>query len=709
MNMHKTGLVGLIALGLAMCPAAGSQSTQSLGSNSQGEVVARSKSTGENVPARHVDGIPIIVDPAPKLRSAAKVEILRGDGEFIGNKPSAPVRSTRTGSITLDFADADLKDVVRTILGDILKAPFTVDPKVSGKVNLKSIRPLTETDVIATLETVLRANDAAMVKSGEAYAIVPLADAQKRSENPLNARTDRALLPGYGVDVVPLRFVAASELQKVLSNIVGQGTLLGIDTSRNLIFIQGTAPERAATLSAVDMFDVDYLKAMSFAFYRPQNSSPTTLAAELRTVIERPNSPSLGLVQLIPLDRTGMLIVVSSREAHLQSAVKWAEKLDVPSVGPARQFYYYRLQDAKVQDIAPTLAAIWGGGPGARRTSASGPATDQRAGATLPNATSGPAVEAIQSAPSIGDYANGIGDTERSGPQLIPDEANNAVIIRANKVEYEAIVRFLREIDVTPAQVLIEATIAEVSLNDKLRYGVEWFFRSGNSTFNQSRSGRVSSQFPGFSYTYLIPDVEVALNALGTVTHVNVVSTPKIMTLDNRSATLQVGDQVPIITQSAVAIGEVSRPTVVNSVQFRDTGIVLTVTPRIGKGGTVYVDINQEVSDAVPTTTSGIDSPTIQQRKISTSVAVKDGDTMALGGLIRQSRSNGNSGIPVLKDIPVVGDLFGTSDETVGKTELLIFIRPQIVTGAASARAATEELQSGLNLLGALINDQQKR
>jgi general secretion pathway protein D len=656
-----------------------------------------------------VQGIPVFSEPAARRPARPKTEVVPGDGQFL--QPNAVRRKTSNsnGSISLDFADAELKDVVRTVLGDILKLPFTVDPAVTGKITLKSVRPLSENGVVATLETALRANNAAIVKADGVYNVIPMTEAQKRVESVSQARMGSAHLPGFGIEAVPLRFVAAGEIQKILGGLVPQGAVTGIDVSRNLMFIQGTAPERAAALATIEMFDVDYLKAMSFAFVKPQHTDPNNLAAELKSVIDRPNSPSSGLVQFIPLDRTGTLIIVSGSERHLRSAVQWAEKLDTPPTGPSRQVYYYRLQSAKIQDIAPTLAAIWGGTQGAAPALAQ---SDANASVIAPvgqaqNAGS-PSREGAQSAMSR-DSAQGAAasaTSAASGPQIIPDEANNAVIIRANKGEYDAIVRFLKEIDVTPAQVLIEATIAEVSLNDTLRFGVEWYFRSGDSTFNFSRSGRVSSQFPGFSYTYLVPDVEVALNALGTVTTVNVISSPKLLTLDNRAATLQVGDQVPVITQSAVAIGEVARPTVVNSVQFRDTGIVLRVTPRVGKGGTVYIEINQEVSDAVPTTTSGIDSPTIQQRKIATSVAVQDGETMALGGLIRRSQSGGDSGVPVLKDVPLLGSLFKTESESSGRTELLIFIRPRIVNDAATARAVTEELKMGLGSLEALIGGQ---
>jgi general secretion pathway protein D len=207
---------------------------------------------------------------------------------------------------------------------------------------------------------------------------------------------------------------------------------------------------------------------------------------------------------------------------------------------------------------------------------------------------------------------------------------------------------------------------------------------------------------PGFNFTYTIPDVDIALNALGTITDVQVVSAPKLLTLDNKTALLQFGDQVPIITQSAAGVRNDNELTLVNSVQFRDTGIVLRVTPRISKGGTVFVEVNQEVSSAIPTTTSGIDSPTIQQRKISSTVAVQDGDSIALGGMIRQSDTNSDSGVPVLKDIPVVGNLFSSTSKTGARTELLIFLRPRIIRNSAAAREMTDQLKRALRGLDAL-------
>lgn len=278
--------------------------------------------------------------------------------------------------------------------------------------------------------------------------------------------------------------------------------------------------------------------------------------------------------------------------------------------------------------------------------------------------------------------------------RIIADEPNNALFILATPQDFRDIDAALNRLDVEPLQVMIEATIAEVSLNDKLKYGVSWFFEQGNNsiTLADVASGIPTAAFPGFSYLYAGANARVVINALDEVTHVNVISSPQLMVLDNRTATLQVGDEVPIITQSAVSVADPAAP-IVNSVQFRDTGVILNVTPRVNSSGGVELDIEQEVSDVVPTTTSTIDSPTIQQRKIKSSVSVHDGQTIALGGLIRDRQSRGKSGVPGLSDIPVLGSLFGTTTNTADRTELLVLITPHVVRGPEEADAITDELR----------------
>jgi general secretion pathway protein D len=261
----------------------------------------------------------------------------------------------------------------------------------------------------------------------------------------------------------------------------------------------------------------------------------------------------------------------------------------------------------------------------------------------------------------------------------------------------------LRRLDITPLQVLIEVTIAEVGLVDELSYGLQWFFKAGDSSisFATFSDGVLDSAFPGFSYFFNGTDAKVALNALTEITDVRVISSPQLMVLDNQSARLQVGDEVPISTQSATSTVD-SDARIVNSIQYRDTGVVLEVTPRVNASGLVVLDVLQEVSDVIETTTSNIDSPTIQQRVIQTTVAVQSGDTIALGGLIRDREEDSTSGVPLLSSIPVLGNLFKTTEKISRRVELLVLITPRVVRNRREALEVTDELRRRLSKLAPL-------
>jgi general secretion pathway protein D len=283
-------------------------------------------------------------------------------------------------------------------------------------------------------------------------------------------------------------------------------------------------------------------------------------------------------------------------------------------------------------------------------------------------------------------------------------------VIRAASKAFRQIESALRQLDIIPLQVLIEATIAEVALEGQLRYGVEWFFRYGDVSFAFSRldptsglSGidAVTPQIPGFTALFSNADVRAVFNALERVTDVKVISSPQLLVLDNQTARLQVGDQVPIATQSAVSVLDPEAP-VVNSIEQRDTGVILSVTPRVNASGLVIMEIEEETSDVVETTTSQIDSPTIRQRRVASTVAVQSGQTVVLGGLIQDEVEERESGLPILHRLPIIGPLFGVTDNIDRRTELLVVITPRVVRSPDQARAVTEELRQRLRGLAAL-------
>jgi general secretion pathway protein D len=368
------------------------------------------------------------------------------------------------------------------------------------------------------------------------------------------------------------------------------------------------------------------------------------------------------------------------------------------------------LQNARATNLAEVLSEMFG----ARVTTVEGsgllapgqepielPSTGAFELGAAETGEEGAAEPPVRAAPEPGQplAAEPIGP-EDAEIRIIADDTTNALVIRATPREYEKIRAALEELDILPLQVLIEATIAEVTLTDELRYGVEWFFRSGDFEFSFRPSATALLPVGGFQGIF-DNDVRFVLQALDAITDVNVVSSPQLMVLDNQTARIQVGDQVPISVQSAVSVIDPDAP-VVNSIEYRDTGVILLVTPRVNASGLVIMEIQQEISnvvDAPTTTTAEETSPTINQRQVTSTAAILSGETVALGGLIQDQRERAQSGIPLLSRIPIVGALFRSRANTVTRTELLVLITPSVVENPARARAVTDELRRRLRSL----------
>jgi general secretion pathway protein D len=638
--------------------------------------------------------------------------IKRGTGSFVA-PPSPPVRASLTtdaaGEITLNVVDAELREVVRLVLQDALGVNYVIDPAVGGRITVQTMRPLPPDDLVAVLDAVLRMNGAALVRTGDLYQVVPIDQAVTSGPIPDVGPVPDAGNPGFGVRVVPLRFVPATELAPVLAPFAPPGGAIQVDPVRNLLLLAGL-PEQLATLTnLVSIFDVDWLQGMSFGLFPLDNAPAADLVEELQEIFSNLEGGALaGLIRFVPIERLNAVLVVSSQPNYLTEAETWIERLDRVGEGDEPRIFVYSLQNARATNLAEVLSEMFG----ARVTTVEG-------GGLL-----APGQEAVE-LPSTGAFEMGAAETgeegaaeppvratpepgqplapEPIGPEgaeirIIADDTTNALVIRATPREYERIRAALEELDILPLQVLIEATIAEVTLTDELRYGVEWFFRSGDFEFSFTPSPALLDV--GFQGIF-DNDVRFVLQALDAITDVNVVSSPQLMVLDNQTARIQVGDQVPISVQSAVSVIDPDAP-VVNSIEYRDTGVILLVTPRVNASGLVIMEIQQEVSnvvDAPTTTTAEETSPTISQRQINSTLAILSGETVALGGLIQDNRERAQSGIPLLSRIPVVGALFRSRSNTITRTELLVLITPSVVENPARARAVTDELRRRLRSL----------
>lgn len=626
--------------------------------------------------------------------------IVKGSGIVVKATPTDTALGG-PGDTTLNFEAADVRDIAKTVLAEILKENYVVDPKVTGTVSFRTVRPLSRDALLPVLETVLRLNGIVMVKENGVFKILPAA-AAKGSLSPRLGRPG----PGYALQVVPLKYAGAKELARILEAVAPDPSAIRVDESRNLLILAGTQNELQHMLDTIEMFDVDWLSGMSVGLFVLQNADVKAVDAELNKILgDKTLPPFSGAVRIIPLERLNGFVVITPQPEYLEQMKVWLERLDRAGGRGGARLFIYQVQNGKAEHLAELLNQTFGSGR-AGPASASAPALApglspaeiSSSGSSAASVTAHPR----NLPPTRGSTLAITDETGMTGGDIrvVADRENNALVILATPSGYEKIESALKKLDVAPRQVLIEVTIAEVTLKDELKYGVEWLFTNGarRSGFldTDGKSG-VGQLIPGFSYALALADgtgLQAALNALASDNRINILSSPHIMVADNQTAKIQVGDSVPIQTSTTTALATTAvTGTVTSTIQYLDTGVLLTVTPRINAGGLVSLDISQEVSAATMTTTSSLNSPTISKRSTKTQVTVQSGQTMVLGGLISENNANGSSGLPLLSSIPILGGLFGVQSRSNSKTELLLLITPRVANNLAQARQITYEIQ----------------
>lgn len=673
--------------------------------------------------------------------------VWQGDGRLTGHPDPRPLPASgppRDG-VTINLVDASIAAAAKAVLGDTLGLNFVVSEKVKGKITLQTTRAVSRDDLLDMFDTVLEAQGAGLVESNGLYSIVPIEEAKAapgRIRGPGHAGRPSA---GRGTEVIALQHASASDMERILKAVAPNGGILRADTTRNVIILKGSRSEIQTLRDAIALFDVDWMRGMSFALYPVESSDPEAVVQDLEQVFaSEQDGPTKGIVRFIANRRLRSILVITSRPAYLSKAEAWIRNFDKVARATEKQVHVYHVQNRPAAEIAVLLQRVYASQEQGRTVPVTGAEppllvtqTASVVGQPVPGAPSGalplplPGPPAVTGAPpvAIAPGPSGVPNPApiESGPatglpvadpragrpittgslpdddraarvRIVADDNNNSLIITATLGEYRRLKNILTKIDIAPAQVMLEATIAEVTLNDQLKFGLRWFFARGQSQFRLTDSviGTVAPAFPGFSYFLNTPNVQVAINALSSITDVNIVSSPTLMVLDNKRAVLQVGDEVPVATQSAVGVVAPGAP-VVNSIAFRSTGIILGITPRISDNGRVLLDIEQEVSDVVPTTSSTIDSPTIQQRRVRTTVAVNDGESLVLAGLIQDKATRDRQAVPIIGGLPVVGNLFKNKTDTIRRTELLIAITPRIIKDAQKMDGIVQEFRDKLN------------
>ncbi len=690
--------VGLLSIFTTSC-----STTQSPQTASTSPPVSAPKAVLEKPVAVEVSG------PITSLKEKQEIplkEVYTGSGGFI-NSARGGGQGDSEGEVTLNFQNSPITEVVKTILGDILGVNYAINDAVSGTVSMRTSRPVSQDALIPVLDNLLRMNGAAIVKSQDFYEVVPIDEGSIAGLTPsVRLSADR----GYQMLVVPLKFIGAKEMARILEPVKSGKALVQADESRNLLMLAGNYGELFNLRETIAIFDVDQLQGMSVGLFRMQNVDAATMLAELETIFgDKASGPLAGLVRFTVMDRLNALLVISPQQKYLADVETWVRRLDQAENPNGMNMYVYYVQNGKAENLADLLNQLFEG----KRRNAMAMAQRQPPAATPPPT---PAEGEEPAAPSRANER--VSSIEVGDVTIIPDAENNALLVLATPGDYAEVEKAMQKLDVLPMQVLVEASIVEVTLDHDLEYGLQWFLKSSHGKYDGIGGLNIPNDagVPGIpaltgalkspaNFTYAIFDAtgtRALLNAIAGDSRIDVLSSPSLMVLDNQTATIRVGDQVPIRTSetSNVSSGEVVddqfRSNITSQIQYRDTGVTLEVTPRVNAGGMVMLDITQRVDDVDETTSSGIDSPTILQREITTSVAVQSGETIVLGGLIRENKEKSDGGIPFLKDIPIAGLLFSGKKISNSKTELVVMISPSAVANPQDARKVTEEYKSKL-------------
>lgn len=694
--MRPSSTIGRAALLLSWCSLATScvlpdhgsmdSSTSILGSVTNADLSARSP---------RPDGVPASGNGSRSNPAQGVTYVTAGDGVV---DPMHTGQTPATGNeVNLNFQGADLKDVVQVILGDTLGQTYTIDPKVSGSVTLSTARPVEKGELLSILETLLNMNGADLVRRNNTYQIVEVGSAVASQTSVKGSG------PGFGITIIPVRYIGAQTLARLIDGFGARPGAIRVETTRNLLVVAGSGADRQAAIETAGAFDVDWMKDQAVAILPLQNARPEAVIPELERIFAAKGTEN-GAIQFMPMPRLGAILAVSQSRTLAERAQTWVRRLDRenPDFGQSVHVYRVKYRDAtKIAELLQRLFSTSDEEETEGSTPASQPSGETDAAAAAADASAapdvGPDTAEIDPARFGAPASNGLG---ADSVRIRADPSNNSIVIYGDLEMRQRVLGALTRIDVPQLQVAISVTMAEVRLTDDMRFGVQYFVKSksvkagtdqGSFGLFNVLADNIAREVPGFNFVLgsdSSPDV--IISALDAVTDVQILSSPSLVVLENEVARFQVGDQIPIITRTVTPVDTADAP-VSNQVEYRDTGIIMNVRPRIAENGVVAMRIEQEISSSSSPNSL---TPTISNRSISSSVSVVDGQTVLLGGLISEQAQRGKDGIPGLNRLNVVGNLFGSKNRGNQRTELLIMIRPMVIRDGRDAQSIAQELQS---------------
>ncbi len=637
-----------------------------------------------------------------------------GTGTFINEEAAAPRAAppSEEGEITLNFEGQGIQEVVHAILHELLQVNYIISPGVSGQVTFSTARPVGRDQIMPILEMLLRWNGATLIWREGQYHVVPIGEAVRGNLVP---RLDSAgMAQGYEVMAVPLQYLSPAKMAELLQPYAREDGIFNADNARGLLFIAGTRFELNNYLQIIESFDVDWLAGMSVGMFSLERIEVGELLPELEAVFgEGGETPLAGMFRFIPLERLNAVMVITPSEHYLDQAEEWIERLDRSSPEAGARLYVYRVKNLEADVVAGYLSGIFGatttGGRATPRRDAGEVAPGMERAEVASSATEFNASRRQAASTSSGGDGLVLGNTEDVRVTAVAE--TNSLLIQASPGQYDAIISAIKRLDEEPLQVLVEAQVLIVDLNDQLRYGVSWFLANRGATFTgadgeagtvtlpegfaPSRDANTITFGGGGSFLGTVTRrnlsrtfVASTIEALESISNVRTISSPSLMVRNNSSATINVGSQVPVQSTSFITGGNTG--STIGNVSFISTGVTLDVTPRVNPGGLVYLDIRQEVSS--PGDPGVGNNPSINTRTLQTEIAVQSGQTIMMGGLIQDDESESMSGVPGLQRLPGLGTLFRSTNNRATRSETLVLITPTVIESTERLREVSDEI-----------------
>jgi len=654
-------------------------------------------------------------------------QIRRGSGTVINRSAASappPNLGGSSGAATFNFEGESLHAVVKAILGDMLGQNYVIAPGVQGTVTLATPRPVSPAQAMSLLEQVLSWNNARMVYADGRYNIVAADSALSGTVAPRTGSP--ALARGYEARVVPLKYISAEEMKKVLTPYARPNAIITTDNARNVITIGGTRAELENYMRTIEIFDVDWLQGMSVGVFPLKSGKASKVVADLEKVFgETSKSPVAGMFRFLPLDGANAVLVITSQPKYLDDIQAWLDRIE--GAGGEVQLFSYELKYVKAKELADRLSEVFGGGRG-NQNAASGPPSLMPGLEPTEIKDSG-VDDAGNSSAAVGNEGTSGGSLGSGSLSLEPRTGNNngavtlqvngdsvgvsavdetnTLLVRANPGAWQSIREVIERLDTMPLQVHIEAQVAEVKLSGLLRYGVNWFFENAipDPALRAAAQGRTivgdtagsiggisidgaGNSIGGLSWTFLGRNALAVISALDTVSDVNLLQTPSVVVRNNAEATFNVGSRIPI---SSVSFNpDTNTNGTISQVQYLDTGTILKVRPRVTKDGVVFLDLVQEVSSPGSEADQN-GNVRIDTRRLKTEAAIQSGDTIMLAGLISDGVTRGSSGVPGLSRIPWIGGLFGTQTTRTDRTEVIVLLTATVIRSPQEAADLTDE------------------